>query len=324
VDWSDAAILFSCIYDPVPACGSRLDAWDVNDDGQLDPTDLVYLVEWLSESENPPPFPHPNSGWAPGPDCTADNLDFCVSRPPIDIDGFSSPDTPDPLYYDWGPGKFSIPLEFSGPDFFGFGARNYSCSDWPNMREFMDTFSEIKDDAEGITYARLKAGVQSVRVKFTFRAFLMSCGIGCPNCYEASGWMYFNLGPSIFDPKVSVIWANGALVEVDIPLELGVLYYTFDASGGEVVWHPGLLEANTGWIDITDDLIEYMEEHELTGCPGSIPPTCDEAFWLYGVNTQGITLSYDWWNCAWDPVKDEGLELRVYPEIEYEYCEPPQ
>ena len=56
---------------PAPAC---LDAADVNDDGGIDVSDVIYLIQYNFNDgpEPPPPFP------APGPDPTADPLD-CAS-----------------------------------------------------------------------------------------------------------------------------------------------------------------------------------------------------------------------------------------------------
>jgi hypothetical protein len=55
-----------------------MDAADANDDGKVDPSDIVYLIGYLFMGGNPPPPPFPN----PGPDPTPDGLDcanLCVA-----------------------------------------------------------------------------------------------------------------------------------------------------------------------------------------------------------------------------------------------------
>jgi hypothetical protein len=57
---------------PLPACLDRL---DVNDDGEINVSDLNYLVETLFEDGPPIPAPHPS----PGSDPSIDDL-ICFSE----------------------------------------------------------------------------------------------------------------------------------------------------------------------------------------------------------------------------------------------------
>jgi hypothetical protein len=69
VDLTDVIFILSYLFrgGPPPLC---LDSADTNDDGKLGITDGIYLLQHLFQGGPPPPSPYP----AEGPDSTPDDL----------------------------------------------------------------------------------------------------------------------------------------------------------------------------------------------------------------------------------------------------------
>jgi hypothetical protein len=81
VNFTDCVIIGNCIFGSYSYCGHRKDAYDVNDDGLLNATDISNLCTWITSRTNKPECPADSCGY----DCTPDALDDHCS-PPIDAD----------------------------------------------------------------------------------------------------------------------------------------------------------------------------------------------------------------------------------------------
>jgi hypothetical protein len=66
-DSSDVILILTCAFLGV-GCSDCADASDVNDDGEVDVADAIYMINWRFADGAPPPAPFPECGSDPSPD----------------------------------------------------------------------------------------------------------------------------------------------------------------------------------------------------------------------------------------------------------------